>query len=274
MLAMEAYSNFTRKDWVPAFVAHLVNNRSGIPLVLAPTDIETRYGADGMLHADGEFARCLRALVDQWIDSGVNADGYEETLNRNLNGTFLNSDVPLFNVLREWVGRNAKPALSTSGKITLFEPPVFTGLEPAPFGREHAIHWFMALLDCADAYRLARCNNPECRAYYVRLRVRKKKIKRGAFCGRCAGVASTVRTKASRQTQKSRLIVLAADVWPATWKPTRGYTHQSDWVVAQMKKKMTNAPLTITRKWISQNRKAIDTEVERRKNAMLPKERD
>jgi hypothetical protein len=87
-----------------------------------------------------------------------------------------------------------------------------------------------------------------------------KKIKRGAYCGKCIGIGAAERTRISRNARKQELIDLAAKVWPLDWKPTPKYKSRSDWVVAEMKKRKPS--VLITRKWISQNQQAIEMAVD------------
>jgi hypothetical protein len=266
---MEIHSSFRHRRWVVDFVAELLNTRQGIPFIWnVPTDIETEFGPSGRDLADSEFAKSLSALVDQWIGSARSAEGRVVPLDRNVVNEVSGFDMPLLNVLRDWYGRHlAPPALLRTGKMAVVEPAAyFPGLSPVPFGREHAIYWLVQLLDSPYSHYLERCQNAECRRYYVRQRLRKSEILRGTYCGNCSVVGSTVRMNISRELRKRTLIGMAAEVWPLEWKPKRGYRKLSDWVAAEMKKKKANRPVTVTGKWVTQNREAIEIEVERRKN--------
>jgi hypothetical protein len=269
MLYMETVSNFIRKDWIPNLLAGVLNAPPEIPFVwVGPTEIENKYGTQGRRLADAAFMGCLQALVSQWIDSGRDSEGREVPLKRNLSGRFPNSEDSLYETLVTWVTQNVRPSLQRTGKLVAFDPiPFFPRRDPESFGREFAIYWFVMLLDCPGAQRLSRCGNLACGGYYARRRVRSVEIKRGAFCPMCSGAGSMVRTRFSRAVRKQQLIKLGADVWRTNWKPTPRHPKLSEWVVAQMKRKKASIPVTITGKWISQNRKAIEMEVERRKNA-------
>lgn len=269
MLCMETWSTFNRKNFIPGFVADVLNTPNEDPITASYlTEIDTEYGPAGRRLAHQEFVGCLRALVDQWIDSSKDPDGIEEPLKRSLTGKFPGSEDPLYEVLVAWVGKNVRPSIERTGKLVALEPLLFfPGLDPISFGRQHAIYWFVTLLDCPGARRLSRCANRGCRQYYARRRLRTAPVKRGAFCSKCGGAGSEARTKVSRDVRKQQLIALAADVWPVLWKPTRRHAKLSELVVAKMKRKTRKTPVTITGKWVSQNRKIIEMEVERRKNA-------
>jgi hypothetical protein len=143
-------------------------------------------------------------------------------------------------MLGAWVDRH-KPSVGVmgTGELAVWDPPTpsLRDVEPSLFGKEYAMYWLFKLLNSPVAALLARCENRKCGNYYLRRRVRKSPIKRGTYCGRCTGVGSTARTKASRERRKQTLINLAAGVWPDEWKPTREYRKLSDWVAAEMRKK-------------------------------------
>jgi hypothetical protein len=143
-------------------------------------------------------------------------------------------------MLGAWVDRH-KPSVGVmgTGELAVWDPPTpsLRDVEPSLFGKEYAMYWLFKLLNSPVAALLARCENRKCGNYYLRRRVRKSPIKRGTCCGRCTGVGSTARTKASRERRKQTLINLAAGVWPDEWKPTREYRKLSDWVAAEMRKK-------------------------------------
>ncbi len=250
-------------------------------LLEAPGIVEN-YNLQDVKRGNVTFLKSFRALVNQWIASGKDADQIESPLKRNVSSVPSGYAESLFDVMLGWLNRNLpKPALMRSGKIAILDQPpspwvtddrnLLKYLDPEEYARECAIFQFKELLELPGAHRLACCNNPKCRRYYLRIRLRKKEIKRGAYCGKCVGVGASERTRMSRDARKQRLVELAANVWPTDWKPTRKYTSKPEWVVAAMKK--IKPSLLITRKWVSQNRKAVEIEVERRaavENAPLP----
>ncbi len=242
---------------------------------LSDSDAAKNYQPEQIEKADALFAETVRALVDQWIDSGKNAEGIESPLSRNVNTVPPGYTQPLFDVLYAWLNRGNWPSFSLmrSGKIAInSEPPHLQiadkrGLakyrEPEEYANDCAFFYFKELLDTPGAHRVGRCNNPDCRRYYIRRRLRKAEIKRGAYCGQCTGVGSVARTKISRETAKQRLVSLAADYWDA-WTQTRRNPERADWVAKQVSKRST---VSITGKWAIRNLKAIEIELERRKHA-------
>jgi len=243
---------------------------------LSEAETAKHYQPEQVKQADILFTKRLRALVDQWIGSGKDREGIESPLNRNVNAVPTGYTQPLFDVLSAWLNRNMPtPALMRSGKIAIIaQPPkdrttdehgLVKFRDPEEYGNECAIFHFKELLDTPGAHRVGRCNNPKCRRYYVRRRLRKAEIKRGTYCGNCTAAGSVERMKRSREARKQRLVSLAADRWD-DWKQTRRYGEKADWVARQMNKLSDRA---ITAKWVTRNRLAIEAEVERRKHAKL-----
>lgn len=223
---------------------------------------------------DRAFIKALRALVNQWIDSGKDPNGVEEPLTRDVNKIPPGYTQPLFEVLLAWLNRNTpKPALMRSGKVAIvMQSPIVWELdengrvkylEPERYAEECAVFHLKELLDLSGAHRVAHCNNPECGRYYLRGRLFKKPIKRGTYCGRCEGAGSVERTRASREARRRKLVNLAGDFWDS-WKPTHRHGRKPDWVAKQMNKRSGSA---ITGRWVSRNLRAIETEVERRQHA-------
>jgi hypothetical protein len=252
-----------RERWIPDHVVGYLNGGSHWGWLDHP-DVAKEYPLETRQQADELFVRSLRALADQWIDSGKDSEGIEEPLKRTVNKIPPGYAGPLFDVLSAWLGRNMpKPVLMRTGKIAVIvQSPNLATLDPRFYASECAIYWFKELLDSPGANRIARCKNTACNRYYLRSRVRRAEIKRGTYCRKCVGVGSTERTRFSRESRKRRLINLAADVWPG-FKQTHQCPRQSDWVAAKINRKL-GADTQVTAKWVNQNRKAIEKEVERR----------
>jgi hypothetical protein len=195
--------------------------------------------SEDVKRGDAVFLKTFRALVNQWIDSGKDGEGIESPLRRNVNEVPGGYEVPLYEVMLGWLNRNLpKPALMRNGKIAILaqSPKLWTTddrnlvkyRDPEEYARECAIFQFKELLELPGANRLACCNNPRCGRYYLRIRLRKKEIKRGAYCGKCVAIGAVERTKISRNARKQELIELAANVWPPDWKPTPKFRNQFD----------------------------------------------
>jgi hypothetical protein len=235
-------------------------------------DLSEMYSLEERQQADTEFRATLRALVNQWIDSGKGPDGIDEPQKRDLFKVPPGYTERLYDVLLVWLGRNLpQPVLMGTGKIGIIDqPPSLLALdanklsrhrslsELKVYARDCALYHFKDLLDSPSALCLTRCSNPKCTApYYVRARVRTKEIKRGAYCGKCTGVGSAERVRASRTARKRELIEHAAGFWNK-WKPKRQFGSRSKWVASQMN-------MGLTGRWVSQHRAEIEAEVGRRK---------
>jgi len=237
---------------------------------LAQPEIAKKYEPNAIRRANAEFTRFLRALADQWIDSGKKSGGTESPLSRDVNAVPAGCSVPLFDLLQAWLERNRPQpkVMRGSGKITVpVRLPSLGDREPEFYARECAVFWFQELLlESPYSFHLSRCSNPGCRVYYFRSRLLKVEFKRSAYCGKCVGAGSVERTRRSREARKNNLVSLAADSWSAWTSTGRGLGRQSEWVARNMNKKL-RSDLRVTGKWVSQNRSDIEKEVERRKRA-------
>lgn len=262
-----------RKTWTPGHIVRLLNKN-------LPVD---KFVGDD---PQSKLTWLLRVFVDQWIDSGRNVDGVDEPRSRNVYWRGLGHvglTGNLGNVLADWnyehldgirILPNGKRTVgmagSQSGRARTLEEAYAEHkafYDPQPENeheaREIAIYWLQELLESPSSYRIARCDNTECGRYYLRRRAPRGTIKRGTYCERCATVASSVRVGTSRKQRKQKIIECAAGVWEA-FKPSRRNPRKpdSDWVAIRVNQK---SQTIITGKWVTQNRKAIEAEVERRK---------
>jgi hypothetical protein len=213
------------------------------------------YTPEAISRADAAFLSTFRALVDQWIESGINEDGLETPSSRYVRGLPKGYSESLFDVLHRWLGRNMpKPALLNDGKIGILDRmPELYGLDLDAYARESAIYYLKELLECPDPYRLARCKN--CKRYFARKRAHKGVIKRGIYCGSCELVGAAERTRLSRQRRKDQQLDAAAKAW-AQWTRSRKHPNHADWVARQVNRQaLGGAP--IQAKWVTQNKKNI-----------------
>jgi len=223
------------------------------------------YDSSELRSADAVFCETLRALVDRWIDSGIDERGVERPSSRNLEGVPTGHTQPLIQILEGWLSRHApKPWLNRNGTIEVREePPSYHGLTTVAYAREMAIYYFKELLAIPSPSRVGRCANPRCTArYFVRKRERTREITRGAYCGECQLKGGAERTRLSRKSKKCDQLRIAADAW-VMWKPSHRYRYgkQSQWVAAQVNKACRT---TITGKWVNQNLNSILKFVEER----------
>lgn len=203
------------------------------------------------------FLTTLQALVDQWIDSGIDPIEVEAPSRRYVRGLPEGYSVSLFDVLLGWLGRNMpKPALKNGGTIAIIDQrPNVNALDPETYAREMAILYLKELLESPALHRLNRCKNSECKKYFVRTRERKSEFKRGIYCGECELVGAAERTRLSRQRRKNQQLDVAAEAW-LRWKESNRLPSQSTWVASQVNQKFPRLP-GIKAKWVTQNKREI-----------------
>jgi hypothetical protein len=277
-LHMKVYdhSGVFGKDWTGGHVVCLLND---VSLPAFGGVLPSFSSVPKRLRA--ALTRSLRSLVDQWIDSGRGADGVDAPRTRSVYWLPASAAKPLCDVLLGWQRRHAAEMDVLPGGervITMGKPkrspaaddPLGLAYDPLPESEweagEIAIYWLQELLESPDSCRIGRCDNPECRRYYLRQRTIEK-ISRGTYCQRCTAAGSKRRVEAIRDEHKQQLVNLAAGVWER-FKASRRFPRKSAWVAARMNRLL---PLDMRvhsgGKWVTQNRKAIEAEVERRKHA-------
>jgi hypothetical protein len=221
-------------------------------------DFARKYTREEIIRTDAEFLKTLRALVDQWIDSGINEDGIETPSSRYVRGLPKGYSESLFDILHRWLGRNMpKTVLMNEGKIGILDqrPNLYGELELDAYAHESAIFYLKELLECPAPHRLGKCRNPKCRTYFIRKRARNGEIKRGTYCGKCQLIGASERTRLSRQRRKNQQLDAAAKVW-RQWKKSNSYPNRSEWVAKQVNKQVRSGT-PIQAKWVTQNKKTI-----------------
>ncbi len=215
----------------------------------------SNYTPEQIRLADTAFLTTLRALVDQWINSGIREDGVETPSRRNVRPAPEGYLESLFDILLGWLSRNVpKPALMGDGKIGILDRrPEPYGLEVDVYARETAVYYLKELLECPAPHRLRRCK--KCGVYFARERERKGDIKRGSYCGKCEPVGATERTRLSRRRRKNQQLDAAAQAWPH-WAKSRRHPNRAEWVAQQVNKRIqTGTP--IQAKCVTQNKGQI-----------------
>ncbi|HZY60887.1 MAG TPA: hypothetical protein VFE38_00065 [Edaphobacter sp.] len=208
------------------------------------------------------FRESLRALIDEWIDTGregTPGEVIECPWDRKL--TF-EAKKKVFEV------RGAvKVNVLDDGSIELCvdeRPPIYFPLLQR--AERYATSWFSRLLDNEARYKLFRCDN--CMRYFVRNSAPRKGqyIKRGAFCEQCKNIGGAKRNEVRRRGIQGMRIDAAVEWWtkyPKTREPFE------QWVIEKinraLKKKGINEP--VKRNWLTRNRAQIEAEMERRKHA-------
>jgi hypothetical protein len=217
-----------------------------------------------------EFDNTLRSLVDQWIQSGRDS-GVDEPYKRDICWYSPRYPEPIFRTLTVFWERNPPTVIvGRDGRSAVKRKP--PSLNPRYLSREAhktAIHCFQQLLDSPARYLLSRCDG--CGTYFVRRRAPRKDmpIKRGTFCKNCKGLGGARRTVATREQRKKEVIGWAADYWPK-WAQTRLHARQSEWIAQQVNRELAKHRWIhdpVTGKWVTQNKKSIEAEVERRNHA-------
>jgi hypothetical protein len=244
-------------------VLELLNGREYWAWIkLPPTS--TNYTPEELLRADEVFLSTLRALVDQWINSGIRDDGTEMPSSRYVRPAPKGYSESLFEVLHGWLGRNMpKPALLSNGQIAIIDQrPELYPLDVDSYARETAIYYLKELFECPAPSRLGKCRN--CGTYFARKRERRGQIKRGTYCGKCELIGAVERTRLSRQLRKNLQLEAAARAWPQ-WTKSHSHPNQAEWVARQVNKQVRTG-VRIQAKWVTQNRKRI--------LALTPKEQD
>jgi hypothetical protein len=216
--------------------------------------VAKNYTPEGILRANATFLKTLRALVDQWIESGVREDGIDVPSSRYVRGLPKGYSESIFDVLHGWLGRNMpKPALMNDGRIAILDQSPRPGLEAETYAREAAIFHLKELLESPAPHRLAKCKN--CRNYFARKREHKGQIKRGTYCGNCELIGAAERTRLSRQRRKNQLLEAAAKAWPQ-WTRSHRNPSQAEWVAKQVNTQ-AHSGVHIHAKWVTQNREKI-----------------
>jgi hypothetical protein len=263
------------EETTPLYVADLLNGkRQKLVIVHVLTLGGLRRDRAIQESTFAEFRDSLGELVNQWIESGkLNRDARgEEPLNRNVTWHSPQYPTPLRDILRRFWERNSLIVMQDAedgrptARLDLRHGPKKLAAS-AFIAREFGIAWFQRLLDSVSPQRLSLCDY--CRDYFVRTRTPKKDtpIKRGIYCANCKNMGGAKRRGDGRKALKSDMLEAAAKVW-SEWKPSHENPDQRTWLAAQLSrqfKRRLKAPLT--RRWVSRNLDAIQTEVKRRKDA-------
>jgi hypothetical protein len=218
-----------------------------------------------------QFLDTLGDLVDQWIDSGKHEGdaSIEEVWQRNIRWRSTDYPEPIITTLMAYRNKNhPQVVIDGDGRFSIFFAPTVTKQTDALVrARERAIFQFVMLLDSPTREHLSRCD--KCRAYFVRARAPRKDmpIKRGIFCKNCKGLGGARRTAASREQRRKQMVGWASEYW-LKWNHRHG--KKAKWIAQQINwrlEKHYRIHDPITGKWVTQNEKSIEAEVERRNHA-------
>jgi len=207
------------------------------------------------------FLAGLRELVDGWIESGR-----RDNLDRPLERTAPRRELERFMVKYPPVAK-----LASDSRMVLF---IQAPKEHRASAQDHALYWFAMLLDSPTRERLSKCE--KCGVYVMRNRMPRKghPIKRGVFCKTHRGKARARSMKDTRKGRTNELVFLAAKFWPAR-NAQMDHKTRSKYVATKMNGQLPvwaaqyfqNRNGTATGRWVTEHRKDIEAEVERRSHA-------
>ena len=150
-----------------ARIVRILNNERFMGC-LPPAAFPASYTSLEIERANTEHLGSLRAMVNQWIDSGKDGDGHESPITRDLRAVPPGWTVPLLDVVMDWLRRNRPiTVLYPDGKLAceMSEPERMSAwradarLSPEDLAREVAVFVFQDLLNTPGSGRLACCNN-------------------------------------------------------------------------------------------------------------------
>ncbi len=251
---------------VPAHVAALLNR----PIMEFAAGIRPLRGEEHEA-AVAEFKSTLRALVDQWIESGranVTVTG-DEPLKRDVIWRSPLYPKALFEtvVARFWEAHPSRVTVEPNGSLVQqVGIPESAGSEDSlRWAREKAIFEFARLLDSPSPQRLSRCDG--CGRYFVRQRVPVKAIYHGTFCAKekCKHKGGAKRIVDRREQLARDKIRWAADAL-VKWKPGKRCGEKKDWIRKTVNEELRMLGLDpIEVNWVTWHQEDIEAEVERRK---------
>jgi len=221
-------------------------------------------------HAIDGMVETMRQLTDLWIDSGkspTDAD-VDAPAVRNVEDVLPGQSESLFDWLDSilFARHPVYASLRRDGSMGLGDTfPRYSETHDdrsiedrlREYGAKFAAHWFVKLLDSADARCIARCD--ACRSYLAYQRARLRTTKRGVFCSRCKGKGSSKRTEISR----AKRLDTAARAW-GNWLTKHTDPPGLQWIADRVNNAHGTA---FGRRWVSQNLTKIQERMEAQRNA-------
>jgi hypothetical protein len=206
----------------------------------------------------------LRELFDEWVDTGLHANGEEHPFERNPNQTpnaiwicdaFLKKN-PSTTMLGSGAHRISFPTVSTDTMLSI----VFSGESASPEKwKEYAVQTFIEFLGTPRCLHFAKCRG--CSQYFDLKKKPKAVYSGGWHCAKCQkqieANRSTLATHKARTLRKVECYVLAARAW-AKWKEDSAEP-ESDWILSQA---LEDSPHKVARlklkvNWITLHREEI-----------------
>ena len=205
----------------------------------------------------------LRALVDDWLDSG-RSEGTEtpkeRTLRRGTLNTWTRTIWPerdgLQDILNHWVSEGRfQFSFTDSGELELETPCRYSTDKPLADAKNDAIRLFGKLLQSSHGYRIAKCCEPQCGRYFYYERVPKAVLKSGTLCQDHRLRGGTIRKNMQRKQRRKKLLALAAEAWR---KCKLDQTDSYRWIADQVNKRLGPTDERITRRFVTQNADTIE----------------
>jgi hypothetical protein len=210
----------------------------------------------------------LRALVDGFLQAGIDSSGIETPSSRRVRASV--DEAPIMTVSADeapvvifdeiqasWLRNQPRPLLNGDGTMAIgVSQPRWENQDPELYARDMATHYFQELLSSPLWTRIGKCSNPTCKRYFLRKRQRTTAIKRGSYCGNCRLIGGAERTRLSRERAKREMLKVAALAWQE-WGTCGRRTDRATWVANKVNKVFGKTRF-IRPKWVNQNRKTIE----------------
>ena len=218
--------------------------------------------------ANSAFIIRLRAFVDGFIQTGIDASGAETPSSRRVRASVDESPimtvsadetpVVIFDEIYEsWRRNQPRPLLNGDGTMAIgASQPRWENQAPELYARDMATYYFQELLASPFVSCIGKCVNPVCKRYFFRKRQRKTAIKRGSYCGSCKLIGGAERTRLSRERAKREMLQVAAQAWH-DWGTRGSRTDRAVWVANRINRVFGKTRF-ICPKWVNQNSEAIE----------------
>ena len=205
------------------------------------------------------FRETLRCLVSTWIETGRDSNGTDDPWNRK---------APSELIEEFWFRNSPYVHHAEDGHIRIRFGPRHDPVDPSEWARNLAESYFVRLLDSPRRECLSSCM--KCAKYFVRIRHPKRGIptRNGSFCRWHQDYRKVRSVKDSRKMRKLRLIELAARIAVRYVEKSRR-EGPSEWIARNMNGEIQRHPKLyrpadpVSRKWVTQNARAITEELQR-----------
>ena len=210
----------------------------------------------------------LRTYVDEWLDTGLRADGSEWEGQRNVTRAFY-ANLALWDYLQN-APPTWSPSMDSSGiQLTIAQPSGFKGVARDFFESQivHAKRLFAGIITSNWKDRLCKCRYSRCGRYFPLPKLRKS-YKRGTFCCRkhAKSAAAEASMRKSRTQGLEQLIeaaarkLLASRIAGPQWQDNsgrkRGLAEELCMVISQ--KKLHGYREQVEVNWVTRHQATIE----------------